>query len=89
VAAPLPALSGKQLIALFRLDGWEEADRRTHGIALVKTGPDGQKRIVIIPDKSEDLHPHVLHLILSVKQSGVGRPGLLVMIKRHGIPRGR
>lgn len=81
-------MTGKQLIALFVLDGWAAQDRRTHGVMLCKDSPSGP-RLALIPDKSDDLPPTVLHRILGVKQSGVGRAGLVAMIRRHGTPSGR
>jgi predicted RNA binding protein YcfA (HicA-like mRNA interferase family) len=51
----LPAITGKQLIRLFRRDGWEEMRRVRHGIALAKVGPDGRRRITIIPDQRSTL----------------------------------
>ena len=80
----LPALTGRQLIALLKKDGWTDCGRVTHGVSLQKRGADGRTRIAVVPDKSVVLG-ETLHRIISVKQSGIGRQGLLDMIKRHGI----
>ncbi|MBI2941955.1 MAG: type II toxin-antitoxin system HicA family toxin [Chloroflexi bacterium] len=81
----LPAITGKQLIRLFRLDGWVEGGRRTHGVFFSKPGPDGHLRITIIPDKRSPLPAGTLAAILGPKQSDIGRDGLGEMIRRHGL----
>lgn len=83
--ASLPAITGKQLIRLFRRDGWTEAGRRTHGIAFTKVSPDGAVRVTIIPDKRGPLPSGTLAAVLGPKQSSIGRDGLLEMIRRHGL----
>ncbi|MBM3924872.1 MAG: addiction module toxin, HicA family [SAR202 cluster bacterium] len=72
-----PAVSGRQLIALLKKDGWTEAGRRTHGIFLYKRLP-GEKlpRTTVVPDKSGTLLDGALGAILGVKQTGLGKTGL-------------
>lgn len=79
----LPSFTGLELIALFRKDGWSDAGRRTHGLALQKRDHDGRVRTVIIPTKSKRLPDQTLGAILSVKQSGIGRKGLEEMVNRR------
>jgi hypothetical protein len=87
LADTLPAITGKQLIGLFRLDGWVDCGRRTHGIAFQKPGSDGHMRITIIPNKRSPLPDGTLGNILGLKQSCLGRAWLAEMIKRHGLKR--
>ena len=81
----LPAVTGKQLIRLFRRDGWTEVRRVRHGIAFAKPSPDGRQRITIIPDKRSVLPTGTLAAILGPKQSGIGRDGLAALIGQHGL----
>jgi hypothetical protein len=81
----IPAISGKQLIRLFRPDDWEQLRRVRHGIAFARTGPDGNRRVTVIPDKRGPLPAGTLAAILGPRQSGLGRDGLLAMIQRHGL----
>jgi len=85
VSQVLPAITGKQLIRLFRRDGWIEVRRVRHGIAFAKVGPDGRQRTTIIPDKRSVLPPGTLAAILSPKQSELGRDGLVALIRQHGL----
>ena len=70
---------------LLELDGWVRGGRRTHGIFYSKTFP-GERlpRSTVVPDKSAPLPPSTLGAILSVKQTGLGRTGLQVLLEKYG-----
>jgi predicted RNA binding protein YcfA (HicA-like mRNA interferase family) len=84
LAAPLPAITGKQLIRLLRRDGWTDVRRTRHGIAFTKA-VEGRKRLTLVPDKRSVLPDGTLAAILGPKQSGIGRAGLARLIERHGL----
>jgi len=77
----LPALSGKQLLKILKKDGWVEDGKRTHGIAVRKS-IDGEMRFAIIPTCSDSLPPGTLAAILSDKQTGLGRDGLMALLNK-------
>jgi predicted RNA binding protein YcfA (HicA-like mRNA interferase family) len=85
MADDLPAISGRQLMRLLRLDGWTEVRRATHGIAFRKTFPGERTRVTVVPDKRRPLVPGTLADILGMKQTGLGRQGLLALIEEHGL----
>ena len=70
---------------LLEKDGWEPGGRRTHGIFYSKHFP-GERipRSTVIPDKPGPLPDPTLGAILSVKQAGLGKTGLLDLIERLG-----
>ena len=79
-----PALSGKQLIKLLRKDDWIPAGRTRHGIALAKRV--GARTIVtIIPDTRAPLDDGTLGAILSVKQTCIGKKGLVDLVNKYGL----
>jgi predicted RNA binding protein YcfA (HicA-like mRNA interferase family) len=80
----LPPLNGKQLIRLLEKDGWVGCGRTRHGVALVKqTG--NKKVITIVPDKKAELPDGTLSNILGVKQTGIGKAGLLDLVNKYGL----
>lgn len=83
----MPVLSGVQLIKLLLLDGWvfRGTPKANHGLALSKF-VDGRNLVAIVPYKTDDLPAGTLHGILSVKQTRIGKQGLMNLIKKHGIP---
>jgi predicted RNA binding protein YcfA (HicA-like mRNA interferase family) len=85
VSVALPAVTGRQLIRLLKLDGWEEGRRVNHGRSLHKTFPDGRTRVTIVPDKRTPLPTGTLSAILGPKQTGLGREGLASLIAQHGL----
>ncbi len=84
MADDLPAISGRQLMRLLRLDGWQAGRRSTHGIVHTKRFSD-RTRVTTIPDKRRPLAAGTLAEILGTKQTGIGRQGLLDLIKQHGL----
>ena len=84
MADTLPAISGKQLARLLRLDGWESTRRATHGLFFYKAFPDG-KRTTVIPDKARSLPPGTLSKVLGPLQTGLGSDGLRALIEKHGL----
>ncbi len=79
--AEIPALTGRQLISLLKSDGWEEQRRANHGVFLVKL-VDGRRRTTVVKDTSRDIPRGTLAAILSSRQTGLGRAGLLRLMER-------
>jgi predicted RNA binding protein YcfA (HicA-like mRNA interferase family) len=79
-----PAISGNDLIRLLQRDGWECFRTSKHGAALRKYDPDlGRMRITTIPTKNGSLPSGTLGNILSPKQTGIGRKGLLALLEKR------
>ncbi len=78
----VPVLSGKQLIVLLLFDGWREQRRTRHGISLVKTFND-ETRVTVVPDTRADLPDGTLGNILGVKQTRIGKKGLVNILNRY------
>jgi len=74
-------LSGNKLIALLKKNGWIESRRVTHGVSLIKV-VGGRYRVTVIPTKSSSLPEGTLMAILSEKQTGLGKKGLLDILNR-------
>lgn len=85
MAPSLPAITGKQLIRLLRRAGWEKGRRLPHGIAFSKVDVSGQMRVTTIPDKRSAIPPGTLAAILGLKQTNLGRAGLVALIATQGI----
>jgi predicted RNA binding protein YcfA (HicA-like mRNA interferase family) len=86
MADNLPVITGKQLVRLFRQDGWEEKSQRAReGIFFYKRFPDGTVRATVIAPKPRPLTPGTLAAIPGPTQSGIDREGLAAMIARHGV----
>ena len=77
------SISGKKLINLAVKDGWEIKRRATHGIALAKKFGD-RTRVTVVPDTRAPLDEGTLAAIIGTKQMGIGRKGLLELIKKYG-----
>ena len=80
----VPALSGKQLIRLLRKDEWILKGRTRHGAALAKHFGDRTK-VTVIPDTNASLDDGTLAAILGVKQTGIGKKGLLDLVNKFGL----
>ena len=85
MAKSLPAISGQQLIRLLERDGWEVVRQANHGLSLAKIGPDGRKRVTVVPNKRGSLPNGTLRAILGPLQTGIGFDGLAALIERYGI----
>lgn len=84
LATILPAITGNQLIRLLEQDGWAYQRDAKHGAAYSKE-IDGRNVVAIIPTKNDSLPDKTLGAILSVKQTGIGRRGLVTLIKKYGL----
>ena len=81
----LPALSGYELIRLLELDGWQRGMRGTHGQSMYKYfASEGRKRVTVVSRTRARLPRGTLGGILGVKQTGLGRKGLLDLLRKHG-----
>jgi len=80
----LPAITGKQLIKLLKKDSWTEGRKARHGKCLTKKFGD-RTRVTFVPETRASLPPGTLSDILSVKQTGLGKYGLLNLIDKYGI----
>jgi predicted RNA binding protein YcfA (HicA-like mRNA interferase family) len=77
----LPALNGEELIEYLNFDGWVDCGKCTHGITLKKY-VNKECLITTIPIKKKRMPTGTLGDILSVKQTRLGRNGLLGIIKK-------
>lgn len=84
MSSKLPAISGKKLIRLLEMDGWSEARRANHGVALAKPFGD-RTRVTIVPDSRATLPIGTLMAILGPKQTDIGRGGFLKLINTYGL----
>ena len=80
----VPAITGKQLIRLLKKDGWTEGGRTRHGISLTKH-ISGRTKVTVIPDTNASLPNGTLSAILGIKQTGIGKGGLLKLLNKYGI----
>jgi predicted RNA binding protein YcfA (HicA-like mRNA interferase family) len=78
----LPAITGPELIKLLKADGWQEGRRATHGLTLTKKTDEGRTLVTLVPTKSRSLPIGTLMAIL--RQTRLGREGLLELIEKHG-----
>jgi len=79
----LPNISGKKLIKLLKKDDWKEGRFATHGKTMTKRIGD-RTRVTFIPTKGSSLPKGTLQDILSEKQTGIGKQGLLELIAKFG-----
>lgn len=78
----IPALSGNQLNRLLiKNGGWIEHGHRRHGVAKKKR-VGNKTRVTIIPKTNDPLTPGTLSAILGPKQTGIGRKGLLALLRK-------
>ena len=80
----IPAITGFQLIRLLEKDGWKRGRFSTHGQTMNKKFPD-KTRLTTIPTKKSSLIDTTLSLILSPKQTSVGKHGLLELLNKYGL----
>lgn len=79
----LPAISGNELLKLYRKNNWAVAGRTRHGVAIRKLIGD-RTRLGIIPTGNRSLPIGTLMAIIGPKQTGIGRAGFLAMIDKYG-----
>lgn len=82
--ARIPAISGMNLIALLRKDGWIECGRGKHGVVLKKT-IGGRTLVTVVPSRSDSMPAGTLHDILGSRQTRLGRRGLEQLIAKYGL----
>jgi len=80
----LPVIKGKQLIKLLEKDGWLESGGKGSHIALRKEYSD-RTRVTVIKNTDDSIPAGTLSAILGLKQTQLGKAGLLVLIKKYGI----
>lgn len=80
----IPAITGKQLIRLLKRDRWIVRRKAKHGISLTKNIGD-RTLVTVIPDTRASLDKGTLMAILSIKQTRLGKKGLLRLINKYGI----
>jgi predicted RNA binding protein YcfA (HicA-like mRNA interferase family) len=80
----VPAITGKQLIALLIKDGWVNHRSSTHGQSIVKKIND-RNVASTIKDSNEPIPTGTLGAILSVDQTRLGKRGLLLLINKYGL----
>jgi len=78
-----PAVTGKQLIKLFKHIGTIKG-KVNHGLAMHLI-VNGKQVITIIPDKSDSIPESTLGLILGPNQTTLGKKGLLSLINKYGL----
>ena len=79
----LPTLTGRELYRILLADGWQPIRRSNHGEFLIKRFGD-RTRTTVIKNTGQDIPRGTLAAILSPRQTGLGRDGLLRLIERHG-----
>ncbi len=77
------SISGKKFINLAVKDGWVIKRRARHGFALAKKFGD-RTRVTVIPDTRALLDEGTLAAIIGPKQMGIGKQGLMELIKKYG-----
>ena len=80
----LPAITGKQLIRLFKKDGFISGRRAKHERTMIKH-IECRIRLTFIPDTRASLDRGTLMAILGPKQTTLGRKALLKLIEKYAI----
>lgn len=81
MAGGLPGISGIQLMRLLESDGWERLKPGTHGMVYLKRFGD-ETRVTVIPNRRKPLPRGTLAGILGPKQTGLGRAGLIRLLRK-------
>ncbi|TET22606.1 MAG: hypothetical protein E3J78_02915 [Candidatus Cloacimonadota bacterium] len=79
-----PAITGIQLLRLFKKAGGKIVGRCDHGYAI-QIFVKGQYRITTVQDRSDPIPPTTLGQILGPKQTFLGKRGLLNLLNEHGL----
>lgn len=82
MAGGIPAISSAKLVRLLKKDGWVVVRDCPHGDAYCKQFGK-TVRLTTIPRGRKSLTPGTLKAILGDKQTGIGRAGLLALIKKY------
>lgn len=80
----LPTISGKKIIRLLQKGGWIIHRRTRHGVSLIKVVGE-QTRVTVVQDTRAIIPVGTLSDILSQKQTGIGKKGLLELVNKYGI----
>jgi hypothetical protein len=79
-----PAITGWQLIKLLKNDGWETGRRSRHARTLTKRA-GSITLTTLVKETNSPLPDITLGLILGVKQTSLGKAGLIALIRKYGI----
>lgn len=82
--APIPSITGKQLIRLLKADEWAEGRKTNHGISLSKV-VNGERKTVTVPNKKRSMVPNTLHRLIGPLQADIGRDRLGELIEQYGL----
>lgn len=85
MARALPQITGRKLIRLLKKGGFVDGRKSRHGRTLTKRSPDGITLVTFVPETRADLPAGTLAAILGLKQTQLGRQGLLDLIREHGL----
>lgn len=80
----IPAITGKQLIKLFKKDGWQIKNKKGDHISMFKEF-SGRKRITTIKNTNESIPIGTRMAILARKQTNLGKRGLIRLINKYGL----
>ena len=80
----VPSITGFQLIKLLKKDGWIVGRKANHGRTMTKR-IGNRTRVTFVPEQRASLPSGTLSAILSQKQTGIGRSGLLKIINEFGL----
>ena len=83
--ADIPAITGKELIRLFKKGGFKNGRNSKHGRTMTKHIITCRTRVTFIPETRASLDRGTLMAILGPKQTKLGRRGLLELIAEYGI----
>ena len=78
------AITGWQLIALLKKDGWVVGRKATHGRTLTKR-VGAITKVTFVKETTSSIPDITLGQILSVKQTGIGKAGLVALIQKYGL----
>jgi predicted RNA binding protein YcfA (HicA-like mRNA interferase family) len=80
----LPKITGTELIALLKKDGWQLERFATHGAVLSKfDAGDGRMRVTVVQHKNKPTPSGTLSHILGHTQTNIGRKGLLALLEKY------
>jgi hypothetical protein len=79
-----PAITGKQLIRLFKRAGGKIVGRCDHGYAI-RIRVKGEYRVTTVQDRSDPIPPTTLGQILGPDQTYLGKRGLIDLLNKYGL----